>query len=305
MAVYKHLFRHESYDTRSRYRNGGRVQLDPETVRRNVAAALAEDIGPGDINAELIDADKTAVAHVVSRDAGVLCGEPWVTEACRQVGEQVGAHWLVEDGERLGEGDRIVELTGPAHTLLTVERTAINFLQLLSGTATLTAAFVNAVAGTSAVILDTRKTLPGLRVAQKYAVRIGGADNHRMGLFDAFLLKENHIAAAGSIRQAVAAARRLHPDVLLQVEVETITQLGEAIAHGADRVLLDNFSTVELEAAVAAANGRVPLEASGGITLANVGAIAATGVDFISIGELTKRVSPLDLSMRFVSTCAS
>lgn len=277
------------------------MEPDTETVRRNVANALREDLGPGDINAELIAPSTRAVARIVTRDPGVLCGQPWVTETCRQVDPSVELRWRSSDGQRLAEGDLLAELEGPARSLLSVERTAINFLQLLSGTATRTRAFVDAVAATRAVILDTRKTLPGLRVAQKYAVRIGGAKNHRMGLFDAFLLKENHIAAAGSIAEAVATARRHHPDKLLQVEVENIAELKESIDAAADRVLLDNFDIARLREAVAVANGRVGLEASGGITLATVAEIAQTGVDYISVGELTKDVRPLDLSMRIVA----
>ncbi|MCY3811552.1 MAG: carboxylating nicotinate-nucleotide diphosphorylase [Gammaproteobacteria bacterium] len=277
------------------------MEPDTETVRRNVASALGEDLGPGDINAELIAPSTRAVARIVTRDPGVLCGQPWVAEACRQVDPSLELRWHASDGQRLAEGDLLAELTGAARGLLSVERTAINFLQLLSGTATRTRAFVDAVAATRAVILDTRKTLPGLRAAQKYAVRVGGAKNHRMGLFDAFLLKENHITAAGSIAAAVATARRHHPDKLLQVEVENVTQLEESIAAAVDRILLDNFNVARLREAVAVADGRVPLEASGGITMATVAQIAATGVDFISVGELTKNVEPLDLSMRIVA----
>ena len=277
------------------------MEPDTETVRRNVADALREDLGPGDINAELIAPSTRAVARIVTRDPGVLCGQPWVTEACRQVDPSVELRWNSTDGQRLAAGDLLAELEGPARSLLSVERTAINFLQLLSGTATRTRAFVDAVATTRAVILDTRKTLPGLRVAQKYAVRVGGAKNHRMGLFDAFLLKENHIAAAGSIAEAVATARRHHPDKLLQVEVESIAELRQSIDAAVDRVLLDNFDIARLREAVAVAKGRVGLEASGGITLATVAEIAQTGVDYISVGALTKDVRPLDLSMRIVA----
>lgn len=277
------------------------MEPDTETVRRNVADALREDLGPGDINAELIAPATHAEARIVTRDAGVLCGQTWVAEACRQVDPSLQLRWHASDGQRLAAGDLLAELTGSAQSLLSVERTAINFLQLLSGTATRTRAFVDAVATTRAEILDTRKTLPGLRVAQKYAVRVGGAKNHRMGLFDAFLLKENHIVAAGSIAAAVATARRHHPDKLLQVEVENVAQLKESIAAAVDRVLLDNFDVASLREAVAVADGRVRLEASGGITIATVAEVAATGVDFISVGELTKAVAPLDLSMRLVT----
>ena len=278
------------------------MEPDAVTVKRNVADALAEDVGSGDINAALIDPATCALARIVTRDDGILCGRPWVAEACRQVDPAIDLDWHADDGQRVAIGDVLLELRGPARSLLSVERTAINFLQLLSATATRARAFVRAVAGTDAVILDTRKTLPGLRVAQKYAVRAGGAQNHRMGLFDAFLLKENHIAAAGSIGAAVARARQSHPDTLVQVEVENIDELREAIAANVDRVLLDNFDLAELREAVATTRRRVGLEASGGITLATVADIAHTGVDFISVGELTKNVEPLDLSMRIVAT---
>ena len=275
---------------------------DAGIVRRNVVDALAEDLGSGDINAELIAPEARARAGIVTRDDGVLCGMLWVAETCRQVDPSIGLRWRFADGDAVRKGDELVELAGPARGLLSTERTAINFLQLLSGAATRTRAFVDAVAGTGAVILDTRKTLPGLRTAQKYAVRIGGGVNHRMGLFDAFLLKENHLAAAGSIAAAVRTARRTHPETLLQVEVEDLEQLREAIAAGVDRVLLDNFDLALLRKAVTLADGRVGLEASGGITLTTVADIARTGVDYISVGELTKNVRPLDLSMRITET---
>ena len=271
---------------------------DAEAVQREVAAALGEDVGGGDINAALVAPEVRALARVVTRDDGTFCGEPWVTAACGQVDAGIVLRWHVADGDPVAAGDCLLELEGPARGLLTVERTAINFMQLLSGTATQARRFVDAVAGTGAVVLDTRKTLPGLRAAQKYAVRAGGARNHRMGLFDAYLLKENHLAVAGGIAAAVRAARRRQPDKPVQVEVERNEQLKEAVAAGADRVLLDNYSVAGLEAAVATAAGAVVLEASGGITLGNVAAVAATGVDFISVGAITKNVVPLDISMR-------
>ena len=275
---------------------------DPRAVAGNVAAALAEDLGAGDINAELVGASRRALARIVTRDTGVLCGAPWVAETCRQVDPSIALRWQSSDGSVVHEGDLLLELEGAARSLLGVERTIINFLQLLSGTATRARAFVDAVADRKAVILDTRKTVPGLREAQKYAVRVGGATNHRMGLYDAFLLKENHLAATGGIAAALAAARRNHPDKLLQVEVETIAQLRQAIAACADRVLLDNFGIAELRQAVALSAGHgIALEASGGITLATVADVAATGVDYISVGDLTKVVEPLDLSMRVVA----
>ena len=274
------------------------MQIDPDTVDRDVRAALREDIGPGDLSADLIAPEVHIGARVMTRDAGVFCGRPWVDEACRQVDPKITLQWCVEDGSDIVPGDTLVDLDGPARSLLAVERTAINFMQFLSATATQARRFVDAVAGTGAVVLDTRKTLPGLRAAQKYAVRAGGARNHRMGLFDAILLKENHLAAAGGIDAAVRGARRLHPQEPVEVEVENHDELRAAIAAGADRVLLDNFTQADLEQAVAITAGRVPLEASGGIALDNVAAIARTGVDYISIGEITKRVLPLDFSMR-------
>ena len=276
------------------------MEPDADTVKRNVAAALAEDVGSGDVSAELIDEEAHARARIVTREPGVLCGRAWAEETCRQVDPAIRLDWHVSDGAPIETDDALVDLEGPARGLLTAERTVLNFLQLLSGTATRTRRFVDAVAGTAAAILDTRKTLPGLRVAQKYAVRIGGGQNHRMGLFDAILLKENHIAAAGGIAAAVCQARRRHTGTPVEVEVEDQHQLAAAIGAEVDRILLDNFSIADLHAAVAATAGRVPLEASGGITLDGVAEVARTGVDYISVGELTKNVTPLDLSMRFV-----
>lgn len=270
----------------------------PEEVKRNVRAALAEDVGTGDISAALIPATARAEASVISRTAGVFCGKPWVVETCRQVDERIALDWRVDEGEELAAGAVLLRLTGPAAALLTVERTALNFMQLLSATATRARAYVAATTGTGAVVLDTRKTLPGLRAAQKYAVRVGGAANHRHGLYDGYLLKENHIAAAGGIRAAVREARARHPDREVHVEAETTAELEEAILAGAHRVLLDNHTLPMLRAAVRQAAGRVALEASGGVTLANVAAVARTGVNYVSVGEITKRVVPLDLSMR-------
>lgn len=277
------------------------VKLDSAAVEQDVATALREDIGSGDINAELIAPDIQAEAVVISRDGGIFCGAPWVEESCRQVDAAIDARWHVHDGDPVTAGQTLLVLRGPARGLLTVERTIINFMQLLSATATQAARYVEA-AGGRAVILDTRKTLPGLRLAQKYAVRVGGAANHRLGLFDAYLLKENHIAAAGGIAAAVHRARQRHPDTEVEVEVEDDAQLAEAIKAGADRVLLDNYSAAALRRAVAAAKGRVALEASGGITLETIAEVARTGVDYISVGEITKAVAPLDLSMRIVNT---
>ena len=276
------------------------MEPDADTVKRNVATALAEDVGSGDISAGLIVADAHARARIVTREPGVFCGRPWTEEACRQLDPAIRLHWHVDDGATIAADDTLVDLEGSARSLLTVERTVLNFLQLLSATATRTRQFVDAVAGTRAVVLDTRKTLPGLRIAQKYAVRTGGGRNHRMGLYDALLLKENHISAACGIAAAVCEARRRHPGKAVEVEVEDRRELADAIAAGVDRILLDNFSLDELYAAVATTARRVPLEASGGITLHNVAKVAQTGVDYISVGELTKNVTPLDLSMRLL-----
>ena len=274
--------------------------LDAESVKRDVALALREDVGSGDINAALIPPTRRADAMVVTRDAGVFCGRPWVAETCRQVNAEIDLRWQVLDGQAVSAGDILLTLHGPARGLLTAERTIINFMQFLSATATRARRYVEAVANTGAVVLDTRKTVPGLRVAQKYAVRTGGAGNHRMGLYDAYLLKENHIEAAGGIVNAIRQARQLQPHKPVQVEVEDNTQLAEAIVAGANRVLLDNYSLADLRSAVEQAQGQVELEASGGITLANAGEIAETGVNYLSVGELTKTIAPLDLSMRIV-----
>ncbi len=268
-------------------------------IEREVRQALAEDVGSGDVTAALIPADRRARAHVICRDPMVMAGRAWVEEVCRQVSTEITLHWHVVDGERVAAGARLVDLEGPARALLTAERTALNFLQTLAATATWTARHVEAVAGTGVQILDTRKTLPGLRRAQKYAVTCGGGRNHRMGLYDAILIKENHIMAAGSIAAAVAAARAIDASLSLEVEVESLDELEQALAAGADMVLLDNMPPDTLRQAVAMNQGRAKLEASGGVSLANLRDIAETGVDFISIGALTKDVRAIDLSMRF------
>jgi nicotinate-nucleotide pyrophosphorylase (carboxylating) len=245
---------------------------------------------------------QTAHATVTTRQDAVLCGRPWFEEVFRQLDAGISIAWHAGDGASVAAGTALCELRGPARPLLTGERTALNFLQTLSATATAARACATAVAGTRAQILDTRKTIPGLRTAQKYAVRIGGAQNHRMGLFDGILVKENHIVAAGGITRAVREARRLHPGVLLEVEVETLEQAAEAFGAGADRLLLDNFPLERLRAVVRMRAERAPrtgLEASGGITLENLREVAGTGVDFVSMGDLTKNVQAVDLSMRF------
>ncbi|TAN05541.1 MAG: carboxylating nicotinate-nucleotide diphosphorylase [Rhodanobacteraceae bacterium] len=270
-----------------------------EVVRADVARALAEDIGPGDLTAALIDSAAQARAHILCREAAVLAGSPWADECFRQLDPGVRIDWHYADGDRVPGDTVLCRLEGNARALVAGERNALNFLQTLSGTATVTRRYVDAVAGTRAKILDTRKTIPGLRLAQKYAVRCGGGHNHRIGLFDAILIKENHVAAAGGIAHAIHAARAAHANVFLGCEVETLDELREAIAAGADRVLLDEFSDAMLREAVALTACRVPLEVSGSVNLERVRAIAATGVDCISIGALTKHVRAVDLSMRF------
>ena len=269
-------------------------------IEADVQRALAEDIGTGDLTAQLVP-DVGAHAELFTREDAVLCGTAWVDELFRQLDTRVLVTWLKRDGERIAAGDVIARLDGPARTLLTGERGALNFLQTLSGTATLTARYVEALRGTRSKVLDTRKTIPGLRRAQKYAVTCGGGLNHRLGLFDAVLIKENHIAAAGSVTAALAQARAVPAtDFSIEIEVENLVQLREAISAGATRILLDNFDLERLADAVRATAGRAALEASGGITLDNIRAIAETGVDFISVGSLTKHLRAIDLSLRFL-----
>ena len=269
-------------------------------VRSDVERALAEDVGAGDCTASLVPADSRLATRVICRQEAILAGRAWFDEAFRQHDPGILVDWSVDDSRPMAPDQEICRVRGPARGILTGERTALNFLQTLSGTATRTRKYVDAVAGTGAVILDTRKTVPGLRLAQKFAVRCGGGANHRIGLYDAILVKENHIAAAGSIAKAVERARRDHPLLLLEVEVETLEQLEDASVAGAQRVLLDNFTLDRLRLAVRHFKGRVELEASGGITLETVRDVAETGVDFISTGDITKNVSAVDFSMRFV-----
>ncbi|HET6545290.1 MAG TPA: carboxylating nicotinate-nucleotide diphosphorylase, partial [Rhodanobacteraceae bacterium] len=270
----------------------------PDVIARDIRRALEEDVGSGDITADLLPRNAHARARVVARDAAVLCGTAWFDACFRQIDRSVQIEWQVAETGRVAAGAPLCRIEGPARALVTAERTALNFLQTLSATATATARFVEAVRGTRAIILDTRKTLPGLREAQKYAVRAGGGANHRMGLYDAVLIKENHIAAMGSIAAAVSRARALHPSVLIETEVENFAELREALAAGADRILLDEFDLDELVQAVKETAGRVPLEVSGGVALERVRAIAETGIDYISIGALTKHLHAIDLSMR-------
>lgn len=273
---------------------------DDTVIAADVGRALCEDLGDGDRTAALIPADARLDTRVICRERAILCGCPWFDETFRQLDPAIRVDWQAGDGDTIERNQEVCCLEGPARALLSGERTALNFLQTLSGTATRTHRFVAAVSGTGAVILDTRKTLPGLRLAQKYAVRCGGGSNHRIGLFDAILIKENHIAAAGSITAAVQAALRQSPGLTLEVEVENLEQLEEAWRAGASRALLDNFSLRMLKAAVADFKGRIELEASGGIDLDSVRAVADAGVDFISAGAITKDVLATDFSMRFV-----
>lgn len=273
------------------------------SIGPGVTAALAEDVGAGDLTASLVDADAVVGAQIIARESLVLCGEEWVNEVFRQVDENIIIDWYIGDGGRAEENDIICKLVGPARALLTGERTALNFLQTLSSTATITARYVKAIEGTRAKVLDTRKTIPGLRLAQKYAVTCGGGQNHRVGLFDAILIKENHIKSAGSITAALQAAGELGADVLIEVEVESRDELLEALNAGAQRVLLDNFPVEDLKTAVETNQGygyvAAELEASGNVTLDTIREIAETGVDYISTGALTKNVSAADLSMLF------
>lgn len=277
-------------------------QLDRTALRTavaaNVAAALTEDIASGDINAMLISEGQQGVAKVITRKPMVLCGTAWVEETFRQVDPSVVIQWQAADGDWLEGGDLIFTATGNARALLSAERCALNFIQLLSAVATKTKYFVDQVADTQVKLLDSRKTIPGLRLAQKYAVTCGGGQNHRMGLYDAFLIKENHIAASGGIDKAVAAARVIAPNKLVEVETENLDELEQAMAAGADIIMLDNFSLEDTKEAVKRSRGKAKIEASGGINDATLKSIAATGVDYISMGTLTKDIDAADLSMR-------
>ncbi|MFM5399009.1 carboxylating nicotinate-nucleotide diphosphorylase [Aeromonas veronii] len=286
-----------------------------QDVSRAVRAALLEDLGDAlttldqpdasaDITAQLIPADRMASARVITREAGVFCGQPWVDEVFLQLKAQLGGEvkveWKVQDGEVLSPNQELFRLHGPARLLLTGERNALNFVQTLSGVATLTARYVAELEGTDCRLLDTRKTIPGLRTAQKYAVTCGGGKNHRIGLYDAYLIKENHILACGGIAEAINEARHLNPGKPVEVEVESLAELEQALAAKADIVMLDNFDVTMMRKAVATNQGRAKLEVSGNVTLDTLAEFAATGVDFISVGALTKHVRALDLSMRFI-----
>ena len=270
-----------------------------ESVQKNVAAALEEDLGPGDITASLIEGNPLITANIISRQEAIFCGKLWVEETLRQIGEKINSKWNVDDGDQIRANQLLFSLTGPAQPILTGERTILNFCQLLSGTATKAHQYSKYVGNQSTQILDTRKTLPGLRIAQKYAVHCGGCTNHRLGLFDAYLIKENHIISCGGIGNAVNSARKKHPNLEIEIEVESIAELLEAIDAKADIAMIDNFSSDMTNQAVEIAKGKIKLEASGGIDQASIAEIAETGVDYISIGALTKEVNPIDLSMRF------
>ncbi|MFC8751398.1 carboxylating nicotinate-nucleotide diphosphorylase [Pseudomonas oryzihabitans] len=269
-----------------------------QVITENVAAALREDVGSGDLTAGLIPAHQQARARIITREAAVVAGTAWVDEVFRVLDPAVEVRWQVADGERVTPDQVLFELQGPARALLTGERSALNFLQLLSGTATRCRHYADLVQDTAVRLLDTRKTLPGLRRAQKYAVTCGGCYNHRVGLFDAFLIKENHIAACGGIAQAVATARQLAPGRPVEVEVENLQELEQALSAGADIVMLDELSLADMRTAVALTAGQAKLEASGGVNQDTLLGIAQTGVDYISIGTLTKDVKAIDLSMR-------
>jgi nicotinate-nucleotide pyrophosphorylase (carboxylating) len=273
------------------------------TIGPSVASALSEDIGSGDLTASLVDADEIVGASIIARESLILCGHPWVDEVFSQLDESIVIDWYIGDAQSAEADDVVCKLVGPARTLLTGERTALNFLQTLSATATTTARYVKAIDGSRTRILDTRKTIPGLRLAQKYAVTCGGGTNHRVGLFDAILIKENHIKSAGSITAALRSAESLNADVLIEVEVESHDELLEALDAGAGRILLDNFSIAQLQQAVKTNESygytAAELEASGNITLASIREIAETGVDFISTGALTKNIDAIDFSMLF------
>ena len=270
-----------------------------QLIINQAANALDEDVGSGDISATLIDADARLDTELLVREDAVLCGCQWFDEVMRQCDERIDIRWLAADGDAISANSVVCEVSGPARGLLTAERSAINFLQTLSGTATVARTYAERIKHSNCRILDTRKTIPQLRFAQKYAVLCGGGSNHRIGLFDAYLIKENHLEAGGGIAKTVASARQLHPHKLLEVEVENLTQLHEAIDAGVDRVMLDNFSVMQMQLAVELNQQRVELEASGNVELDQLVEIADTGVDFISIGALTKHLRAIDFSLRY------
>lgn len=270
-----------------------------QSIINQVANALDEDVGSGDISAQLIDESAHLDTELLLREDAVLCGSQWFEEVFRQCDARIEINWLAQDGDSLTAGSVVCEVAGPARGLLTAERSALNFLQTLSGTATVTRRYADLIGASDCRILDTRKTIPQLRLAQKYAVLCGGGSNHRIGLFDAYLIKENHLAASGGIAPTVTRARQLHPDRLVEVEVENLQQLQQAIDAAVDRALLDNFSLDDLRAAVGLNDGRIELEASGNVEFDNLAEIAATGVDYVSIGALTKNLHAVDFSLRY------
>jgi len=277
--------------------------LNTERIKEEVKSALAEDIGEGDLTARLLAAETMAMADLLCRSSGVLCGTAWFEEVFHQLDPGISVTWNFKDGDILPENCRVCSLTGHARAMLTGERTALNFLQTLSGTATRTRQYVDVVKATAVKILDTRKTLPGLRISQKYAVRCGGGVNHRIGLYDAILIKENHIRAAGSIETALARAKTIATEgQIIEIEVENLDELGQAVMAGASRILIDNFSIDDIKLAVNIAGGRSELEASGGINLQNIKEIAETGVTYISVGDITKNLRAVDYSLIITDT---
>ena len=276
------------------------MSLLPDDIFETVQLALKEDVGSGDVSADLISDDTFATARIISREIACLCGTAWFDEVFRQVDESVSVKWFYSDGEKVRPNDTICEVVGPARSLVTAERTALNFLQLLSATATQTNAYAVLIQHASCKLLDTRKTIPCLRNAQKYAVTCGGGLNHRIGLFDQVLIKENHIMAAGSIAAAVENARKLHPGLKVEVEAENLNEVQQGLLSGADIIMLDNFDLSMMEEAVKLSAGSIPLEASGGVNTSTIKGIAETGVDFVSVGDVTKNVHAIDLSMRFI-----
>lgn len=269
-----------------------------QAIQASVQLALQEDIGSGDITAQLISEDKTAIANVITREYAVICGIDWVNEVFKSISDKLSIEWFVKDGEKVSANSTLFKITGPARAILTGERAALNFLQTLSGTATLSHEYAQKVAHTKVQILDTRKTIPGLRLAQKYAVKCGGCFNHRLGLYDAFLIKENHIMACGGITEAIQQARNIAPDKPVEVEVENLQEFDDALKANADIIMLDNFTLSDMTKAVSLNQGKAKLEASGNVNFQTLVPIAETGVDFISIGALTKDCKSIDLSMR-------
>ena len=272
----------------------------PHSISEQVTQSLKEDIGSGDVTADLISLETQAEATIICREGAILSGIPWVNEVFAQLDSDVRLEWACQDGTAVKPNATLCTLSGSARSLLSGERVALNFLQTLSATATLTQQYVKKIEGTQARILDTRKTLPNMREAQKYAVVCGGGKNHRIGLYDMILIKENHIMAAGSIKAAIQAAKKIHPGMTVEVETETLDEFRQASHAGADIIMLDNYSLVDMQQAVHENDGGITLEASGGVNLDTVRAIAETGVDFISVGDITKNIDAIDLSMRFI-----